>query len=77
MPTSTVDVHELPSRLTELAALAEAGTEVIVTDAGIPRARLLPLSRGPARTAGLHAGAIMTTDDFDAPLSESFWLGVP
>ena len=27
------------------------------------------------RVLGLHLGAIETTEDFDAPLPESFWLG--
>jgi hypothetical protein len=27
------------------------------------------------RIAGLHAGAIWTSDDFDEPLPEEFWTG--
>ena len=27
------------------------------------------------RRAGLHSGAATTSDDFDAPLPEEFWLG--
>jgi type VI protein secretion system component VasK len=27
------------------------------------------------RKAGLHPGAFMMSDDFDEPLSDSFWLG--
>ncbi|MBW3624963.1 MAG: toxin-antitoxin (TA) system antitoxin [Armatimonadetes bacterium] len=75
MPTTTVDVQELPARLEEILSLAQEGTEVIVTEDSIPRARLLPY--GPARIAGLHAGAIQTTDDFDDPLPEAFWTGTP
>lgn len=40
---------------------AHAATE----DAPLPRHRVL----------GLHAGAIWMSDDFDAPLPDSFWLG--
>ena len=29
----------------------------------------------PARIPGLHAGQYEVSDDFDAPLPESFWLG--
>lgn len=29
----------------------------------------------PSRVAGLHAGAITTTGDFDAPLPDDFWAG--
>ena len=27
------------------------------------------------RTSELHPGAIATSDDFDEPLSEEFWMG--
>ena len=27
------------------------------------------------RTPGLHPGAFVISDDFDAPLPDSFWLG--
>ena len=75
MPTTTIDIQELTARLEEVISLAEAGTEVIVTEGEIPRARLLPLSPAPSRTAGLHPGAIRIADDFDAPLPEEFWTG--
>jgi hypothetical protein len=29
---------------------------------------------GP-RVAGLHAGAVWTSDDFDEPLPDDFWIG--
>jgi hypothetical protein len=28
----------------------------------------------PSRIAGLHRGAIQTSDDFDEPLPDDFWL---
>lgn len=28
------------------------------------------------RVPGLHAGAIQTTEDFDAPLPDEFWAGI-
>jgi antitoxin (DNA-binding transcriptional repressor) of toxin-antitoxin stability system len=72
-----VEVRDLPDRFGELLALAAAGTEVIVTDGRIPRARLLPLPTRAGRIPGLHQGAIQTADDFDAPLREDFWTGQP
>jgi antitoxin (DNA-binding transcriptional repressor) of toxin-antitoxin stability system len=77
MTPTQVEVHELPARFAELLALAAAGTDVIVTDGNIPRARLLPLQAGAGRVPGLHQGAIQTADDFDAPLPEEFWTGQP
>jgi len=37
-----------------------------------PVARLVPIS---VRAAGLHAGAIWTSPDFDEPLPDEFWMG--
>jgi antitoxin (DNA-binding transcriptional repressor) of toxin-antitoxin stability system len=75
MPSQNVDVKELPTRFSELIALAETGTEVIVTDDQVPRAKLVPLHVGPLQVLGLHPGAIRVSEDFDAPLPESFWTG--
>jgi len=77
MQTLTIDVNELPTRLREVAALAAGGAEVILSQDGVPLAKLAPLPQGQARIAGLHAGAIQTAEDFDAPLPEEFWAGTP
>jgi len=68
-------VQELPARFAEMLALAAAGTDVVVTDGGIPRARLLPLEAGAGRVPGLDQGALQAADDFDAPLPEAFGTG--
>ncbi len=75
MPTTKVDVREVQARLTELISLVVAGTEVILTDGSKPLARLVPLtSSTKPRVAGLHSGAIETSDDFDYPLPDEFWV---
>jgi antitoxin (DNA-binding transcriptional repressor) of toxin-antitoxin stability system len=73
--TVPIDIRELPARLEEALAVASSGGEVVLTDAGTPRARLLPMEPAQPRVAGLHAGAISASDDFDAPLPDEFWLG--
>jgi prevent-host-death family protein len=75
MATTQIDVRELPARFAELLSSAATGTEIIVTEGNVPRARLVPLATGPNRIPGLHPGAITTTQDFDAPLPEEYWLG--
>ena len=76
MSTKRVDVREAQMHLRELLALASAGTEVIIVEDGMPRARLVPTaSLSQPRVPGLHTGAIWTSDDFDAPLPEDFWTG--
>ncbi len=77
MSRTTVDVRELPARFAEVVSLATAGEEVIVTENHVPKARLVPLAPGSGRTAGLHSGAIVAAEDFDAPLPEDFWEGKP
>ncbi|HID63406.1 MAG TPA: toxin-antitoxin (TA) system antitoxin [Anaerolineae bacterium] len=53
-----------------------AGTEIVLTEGNTPLARPVPIASSTTpRTAGLHAGAIWTSDDFDEPLSEDFWAG--
>ena len=72
-----IDVRELPARLDEALASAAGGEEIILTDGSTPRARLVPLAVPQARVAGLHASAIQTSADFDAPLPDDFWAGRP
>lgn len=76
MTTKTVDMQDAQQQLAELVAQAAAGTEIILTDGQTPRARLVPIApRGTRRIAGLHIGSITMSPDFDAPLSDDFWIG--
>jgi antitoxin (DNA-binding transcriptional repressor) of toxin-antitoxin stability system len=74
MLTKTVDVRETQTNLQELLSLVREGTEVILTEGTTPLARLVPIALSTTpRVAGLHAGAIWTSEDFDEPLPEEFW----
>jgi prevent-host-death family protein len=76
MITKTIELDEAQTNLKELLSLALAGTEVILTQGSTPLARLVPItSRVGARIAGLHPGAISTSDDFDESLPDEFWTG--
>ena len=69
--TKSIDVHEsLP--LKDLVTLAESGTDVLLVDDGRAVARIVLVGK---RVAGLHRGAIWTSDDFDEPLPDVFWTG--
>jgi len=72
MLTKQIDVKEAQVRLQELLSQIASGVEWILTDGLTPVARLVPIS---SRVAGLHAGAIWTSPDFDEPLPEEFWTG--
>ncbi|MGE3535863.1 MAG: type II toxin-antitoxin system Phd/YefM family antitoxin [Candidatus Tectimicrobiota bacterium] len=78
MQTKTVDVHEAQARLVALLSLVSAGTEIILTAGDMPLARIVLMAGTPTpRVAGLHSGAIWTSEDFDDPLPEGFWTGTP
>ena len=78
MQTKTVDVHEAQTHLVELLSLVSAGTEIILTAGNTPLARIVPMVGAlTPRVAGLHPGAIRTSEDFDEPLPEDFWTGPP
>lgn len=71
--TTTIDVRDLPSRLEAVIAEAEEGIEVLVSVGNTVRARLVPIPKVDRMQSGLFRGAITTTDDFDAPMSDDFW----
>jgi antitoxin (DNA-binding transcriptional repressor) of toxin-antitoxin stability system len=73
--STTIDVRELPARLNEALAIVSSGGEVLLADGVTLRARLVPCARTELRVPGLHAGAIQTAPDFDAPLPDDFWAG--
>jgi len=72
MPAKTIDIRNDRTDLDNLLSLIAEGMEVLLTDGDTPVARLVPIGK---RVAGLHAGAIWTSEDFDEPLPEEFWTG--
>ena len=74
--TQTVSVDEAQNKLQDLLAQALAGNEVIITERGKPAVRLVPIAPSKKkRVAGLNRGTIWTSEDFDEPLPDEFWLG--
>lgn len=70
----TVDVSLVEMSLQELAHLIDEGKEILLTNGRKPLARIVPIIEHNApRIAGLHPGAISTSNDFDEPLPEEFW----
>ena len=76
--STTLTVTEAQGKLAQLLEMAQAGHEVFIEDPQKGKARLVPVARtesfGP-RVLGLHEGEIWMSEDFNAPLSDSFWLG--
>lgn len=70
---TTMDINEAKQHLAQLLNLAKDGNEVFISEDNLPVARLTainpPSTRKP-RVAGLHAGAIWVSKDFDEELPE-------
>lgn len=76
MTTTTIDIVKTPTQLADLLSLALQGTEVIIARGDKSLARLVPISQPKSRIGNLNPGSILTTDDFDDPLPDEFWMGI-
>ncbi len=77
MSTQTVNLDKVEKQLAELLAIVSIESEVLITQNGKPIARLASVAAAPKkkRIAGLNRGSIWTSEDFDKPLPDEFWLG--
>ncbi len=72
-----VNIHEAKTQLSRLLAKVEQGEEVIISRAGKPIARLVPVQQpASSRPLGIDAGSDwFIADDFDAPLPDDVLAG--
>jgi antitoxin (DNA-binding transcriptional repressor) of toxin-antitoxin stability system len=77
VPTKTIEIQDIPKQFMEFLSLISDGTEVVFKRDNKPFARLTPMITTPSkpRVAGLNKNPIWMSEDFDAPLPDSFWLG--
>jgi prevent-host-death family protein len=67
-----VNVHEAKTHFSRLLVQVGKGEEIIISKAGKPVARLIPVEENPVkRVAGSAKGKVIIAKDFDAPLPES------
>jgi prevent-host-death family protein len=66
-----VNVHEAKTQLSRLLARVAAGEEIIISRAGKPIARLVPIGAVTTRVLGHDRGVFSVPDDFNAPLSDA------
>jgi prevent-host-death family protein len=65
-----VNVHEAKTHLSRLLRRVEAGEEIVISRAGRPVARLIPIEDAPANPLlGADRDVVWIAADFDAPLS--------
>ena len=67
MSKRVYDRYEAKKSLSELVERAAAGEEIVIANAGSPRAKLVPIGR-PKRKSGGWSGRVRVSKDFDAPL---------
>ena len=60
------NIHEAKTHLSRLVERVEAGEELVISRAGKPVAKLVPIRRAVLpRTPGLWRGRVVIHDDFD------------
>lgn len=60
-----VGVHEAKTTLSQLLKRVAAGEDVVITNAGEPVARLVPIAGTPRRRIGVYEGRFDVPDDID------------
>ena len=66
-----MNIHEAKTQFSRLLRRVVAGEEIIITNRGVPVARLVPVPvPKPVRKLGLCSGTFKVPDDFDAPLPD-------
>ena len=63
-----VNIHEAKTHLSQLLQRVAAGEEIVISRAGKPVARLVPIQPAFVRTLGIDRGLYEVPDDFDAAL---------
>jgi len=70
--TSKINIHEAKTHFSKLLSRVGKGEEIIISNAGKPVARLVPIESRPLkRVPGTAKGKFRVLEDFDSPLPES------
>jgi len=66
-----VNVHEAKTHLSRLLSRVAGGEEIVISKAGKPVAKLVPLSDSRReQSMGMDRGRAWISEDFDAPLPD-------
>lgn len=68
-------LYEAKTKLSQLVERAAAGEEIVITKNGVPKARLMPITKRPKRVPGDLKGKLRFGRDFDKPLPEEIIRG--
>ena len=65
-----VNTHEAKTHFSSLLRRVAAGEEIVISEAGEPVAKIVPIRRCPRRRFGIDRGVFQVPEDFDAPLPD-------
>ncbi len=65
-----VNIHDAKTHFSKLVNEAANGAEIIISKAGIPQAKLVPLDKTIPKVKGLLKGNLKISDNFDDPLPD-------
>lgn len=68
----TVNIHQAKTNLSRLLSRVENGEEIVISNRGIPIAKLIPFRTSLNRRSSLgqDRGKFVVPDDFNAPLPD-------
>ena len=68
----TVNIHQAKTNLSRLLSRVELGEEIVISNRGLPVAKLVPFRTSLDRRSSLgqDRGKFVLPDDFNAPLPE-------
>ena len=68
----TVNIHQAKTNLSRLLSRVELGEEIVISNRGLPIAKLVPFRTSLDRRSSLgqDRGKFVLPDDFNAPLPE-------
>ena len=73
---TSVNVYEAKTKLSKLLQRVAAGEEIVISNRGVPVARLIPFPQPRGRRPlGIDNGRLRIADDFDAPLPPDILAG--
>ena len=76
MATKIVTTDDIQEQMSELLLLISKGDDIIIEKDNKPFAKITAIfGFEKKRIPGLNKGEIWTSDDFDDPLPDEFWLG--
>lgn len=65
------NIHQAKTHFSKLLRRALAGEEVIISKAGKPIAKIVPIADRGRRRFGMDRGVFEVPDDFDGPLPDT------